>query len=314
MALEVLANSRLVAIVGPTAVGKSELALRLAQQMSAEIVNADSRQVYRHMDIGTGKPTLEERALIPHHVFDVVDPDEAFSLGTYSQFAKIAIDDVRRRGHLPLLVGGTGQYVWSVVEGWKVPEVPPDSAFRLQMETRARSEGHEALHAELERVDPEAAAHIQATNVRRIIRALELHRATGELPSSLLWSKKGLSESTLVLGVGMERRKLFARADARVDRMVLLGFAAEVRALMDGGYEPFLPSMSSIGYREMYAHVRGECDLATAVEKTKVETHRLIRRQHTWFRPSDDRIAWIDGTESGRAFQEAMHAIQGAMV
>ena len=313
MALEGLANSRLVAIVGPTAVGKSELALRLAQQMSAEIVNADSRQVYRYMDIGTGKPTLEERARVPHHVFDVVDPDEAFSLGTYSHFAETAIDEVRRRGHMPLLVGGTGQYVWSVVEGWNVPEVPPNPAFRLEMEKRATCEGQEALHAELERIDKEAAAHIQATNVRRVIRALELHRATGELPSSLLWSKKGLSRSTLVLGVGMERRKLFARADARVDRMVLLGFAAEVRALMDEGYESFLPSMSSIGYREMYAHVRGECDLATAVEKTKLETHRLIRRQHTWFRPSDDRIMWIDGTESGRAFEEAMRYIEGAM-
>jgi len=312
MALKGHVSSPLVAIVGPTAVGKSDLALRLAQRLSAEIVNADSRQVYRYMDIGTGKPTLEERALVPHHVFDVVRPDEDFSLGTYRQLAANAIDDVRRGGHVPIVVGGTGQYVWSVVEGWNVPEVPPDSAFRVEMEERARSQGHEAVHAELERIDPEAAARIQATNVRRVIRALELHRATGEMPSSLLWRKKGSSDGTLVLGVGMERPQLFARADARVDRMVSLGFAAEVRALMAGGYEPSLPSMSSIGYREMYAHVRGESDLATAVEKTKVETHRLIRRQHTWFRPLDERITWIDGAESGRAFEEAMHHIRGA--
>ena len=314
MALDAHTNSPLVAIVGPTAVGKSDLALRLAQQLAAEIVNADSRQVYRYMDIGTGKPTSDARALAPHHVFDVADPDEDFSLGTYKQMAADAIASIAGRGRIPLLVGGTGQYVWSTVEGWNVPEVPPDSAFRLEMEERGRSHGHETLHSELVRIDPEAAARIQASNVRRVIRALELHRATGELPSSLLWQKKGLAESTLILGVGMERPRLFSRADARVDRMVLLGFPAEVRALMDRGYESSLPSMSSIGYREMYAYIRGECALVEAVERTKLETHRLIRRQNTWFRPSDERIVWLDGAESGRALEVAMRHIEGAMI
>ena len=313
MALEGHTHRPLVAIVGPTAVGKSDLALRLAQQLTAEIVNADSRQVYRYMDIGTGKPTASERALAPHHVFDIVDPDEDFSLGRYRLLAADAISAIAARGHIPLLVGGTGQYVWSIVEGWNVPEVPPDSAFRREMEERGRSEGHEALHGELARIDPDAATRIQPTNIRRVVRALELYRATGELPSSILWSKKGLGRGTLVLGLGMERPRLFARADARVDRMVLLGFVAEARALMDRGYEPSLPSMSSIGYREMCAHVRGEYDLATAVERTKLETHRLIRRQHTWFRPSDERIEWLEESESGSAFQAAMRRIEGAM-
>jgi len=313
MSLDVYTDTPLVAIVGPTAVGKTDLALTLAQRLGAEIVNADSRQVYRQMDIGTGKPTEAERTLVPHHVFDVADPDEDFSLGLYRQLASDAIAKVAARAKLPLLVGGTGQYVWSVLEGWQVPEIPPDTAFRREMENRARQLGHQALHDELVGIDPEAAARIQATNVRRVIRALELHKATGDLPSVLLWSKKGLSESTLVLGLGMDRRQLFARADARVDRMVLLGFPGEVRALMEKGYGPSLPSMSSIGYREMYAYVQGECDLATAVEKTKLETHRLIRRQNTWFRATDERIVWVEGQESSRAFETAMRQIEGAL-
>jgi len=313
MALDLHADTPLIAVVGPTAVGKSDLALRVAQRLDAEIVNADSRQVYRYMDIGTGKPTPDERALVPHHIFDVVEPHEDFSLGLYRKLAIDSINGIRAAGRVPLLVGGTGQYIWSVVEGWQVPEIPPDTAFRREMEDRARTFGHQALHDELTTIDPVAAATIQATNVRRVVRALEVHHATGELPSLLLWRKKGLAESTLVLGVGMDRARLVARADARVDRMVMLGFPEEVRALMERGYGPSLPSMSSIGYREMYAHIRGEYDLATAVERTKLETHRLIRRQHTWFGPTDERIVWLDASESGRALEIAMAHIEGAL-
>jgi len=285
----------------------------IASRIGAEIVNADSRQVYRLMDIGTGKPSVLDRATVPHHVYDVADPDEDFSLGTYRTIANEAIAAVQKRGRLPILVGGTGQYIWSVLERWHVPEVPPDVSFRREMERRSRTEGYRVLHDELRAVDPTAADRIHATNVRRVIRALELHRATGALPSGVLWSKEGISQQTLILGVGMSRTLLFARADARVDRMVVLGFPDEARSLVGRGYQPSLPSMSSIGYREMCAYVRGECDLITAVSRTKYETHRLIRQQNTWFRTADARISWLDGAVQDTALNEALGRIEGVL-
>jgi len=300
----------LVALVGPTAVGKTEFALRLARRLPVEVVNADSRQVYRYMDIGTAKPTIEEQADVPHHLLDVVYPDEEFSLAQYLRLARHTVRSIEQRGAIALVVGGTGQYVWSLMESWTVPEVPPDRGFRREMEQRVADEGHAVLHDELARIDPAAAERIQATNVRRVIRALELYRASGKRPSELLWCKQGLPPGDLVLGLTMDRAALIVRAEARVDRMVTHGFADEVRLLLDRGYGPSLPAMSSIGYRQMARHVLGEVDLQTATARVKQETRRLIRRQHAWFGPSDARIVWLDGSQPEAAVLKAVHLIE----
>ncbi len=302
----------IVAIVGPTAVGKTELSLRLGSLMPVEIINADSRQVYRYMDIGTGKPTAEERAQVRHHLIDVVDPDESFSLAAYTGQAYQALDEIDVLGKLPLLVGGTGQYVWSLLEGWDVPRIPPDQEFRESMENRARAHGASTLHEELRGIDPVAADRIQAQNLRRVIRALELHRATGELPSDVLWRRRGVPVDALIIGLSIDKNALVARVDARIDRMVRQGFAEEVRSLLDMGYGEGLPAMSSIGYREMIEYVEAKTSLDEAIAGIRRETRRLIRRQRAWFRETDPRIHWLDYTRPDEALDQAASLIEGA--
>ena len=288
----------LIAIVGPTAVGKSDLGLRLAQCIQVEIVNADSRQVRRYMDIGTSKPSPAQRALVPHHLIDIVNPDEEFSLATYCSLAKNAVEGIQRRGGLPLLVGGTGLYIWSLVEGWSIPRVPPDYHLRRQLESRARQEGSPALHEDLRQIDPVAAATIHPNNARRIIRALEIHQTTGLPPSQLLRSRKTPSFPTLIIGLTLERRELYRRIDRRVDRMLEAGLVEEVRGIVERGYGLDSPCMSAIGYREVGQFLRGELDLRTATERMRVNTHRMARRQYAWFRLHDARIHWFDAAES----------------
>ena len=301
-----------MALAGPTASGKSDLALRLAGRLPIEIVNADSRQVYRHMDIGTGKPSARDRSTVAHHVFDVVNPDEGFSLAEYLRHSRTAVDAIAERGHLPLVVGGSGQYIWSLIEGWQVPEVPPDPAFRARMELLAKRQGCAALHEQLASLDAEAARAIHPTNVRRVIRALELYQATGIPPTQLRRRRARISARHLVIGLSLERAHLYSRIDARIDTMVRAGFADEVRALLAMGYDASLPSMSSIGYREMANYVVGLIDLDTAVARVRHETRRLVRRQHAWFRPSDERIMWVDAIDPEVAARAVATAIESA--
>jgi len=285
--------ARLVAIVGPTGVGKSRLAIRLAQTFGGEIVNADSRQVYRHMDIGTAKPSRQELSLIPHYLIDVIDPDEDFSLNQYQHLAYKAIDDIQQRNRLPLLIGGSGLYVWSVLEGWQVPEVPPDAQLRQSMESKAAELGREALYEDLVKVDPVAAQNIDPRNVRRVIRALEVHKHTGT-PYSQLQQKQAPPYEILILGLTTERTELYRRIDSRVNRMVEHDLVNEVQKLMDMGYDLSLPSMSGIGYRQIGMFLKGELTLDTAIQQIKTETHRFVRHQYSWFRLKDDRIRWFD--------------------
>jgi len=299
----------LVAIVGPTAVGKSELALRLAEEFEAEIVNADSRQVYRHMDVGTSKPTLAERALIPHHIIDAVDPDEDFNLAIYGQLATSAIEAIHRKDKLPLLVGGSGLYVWSIVEGWKIPSVPPDPRLRRDLETKAKEEGIHNLYRELQRVDPVAAAKIAPANIRRVIRALEIYQISGQ-PSSRFWCKEAPNFPVLIVGLTIERAELYHRIDRRVDLMVEKGFVEEVRWLLDSGYSLFLPSMSGIGYKQMGEFLQGKMTLPAAIDKIKYETHRLARHQYAWFRPNDGRIHWLNASQPASILNEAKDLIE----
>jgi len=282
-----------IAIVGPTAVGKSELALHLAQYFPAEIISADSRQVYRYMDIGTNKPTQAERAFIPHHIIDVVEPDENFSLAMFHQLAIEALKAIQQKGKLPLLVGGSGLYVWSFVDGWTIPQVPPDQKLRRQLEARAEQEGGHRLYQELQDIDPAAAAKINPNNTRRIIRALEIYQTTRQPPSQLQ-RKKAPDFPVLLVGLTQERNELYRKIDLRVDKMIQLGLIEEVEQLLKKGYSHFLPSMSGIGYKQIGQFLRGEMTLTEAIDKIKYETHKLVRHQYAWFRLGDSRIHWFD--------------------
>lgn len=285
--------NRVIAIVGPTAVGKSKLALSLAQALDGEVVNADSRQVYRYMDIGTAKPSLEERRSIPHHLLDIVEPSETFSLALFQPLAYKAIEDILQRDRLPLLVGGSGLYVWSLIEGWHIPKVPPNPHFRRQMEQKAAKEGVESLYRQLQDIDPEAAKKIDPRNVRRVIRALEVYEAT-HTPFSQLQGKQPPAFDTLILGLTTHRDELYRRIDDRVDKMIKQGLVEEVSRLVEKGYGFDLPAMSSVGYRQIGQFLQGEIDLSTAIQQINFETHRFARHQYAWFSLKDPRIRWFD--------------------
>ena len=258
----------LVAVIGPTAAGKSQLALHLAQDFDGEILNADSRQVYRYMDIGTAKPSRAELSLIRHHLVDLIDPDESFSLAVYQKLAFKIIEDIQRRDSLPLLVGGSGLYVWSVIEGWKIPSVPPNPELRRGLEKKAKEKGSYALFQKLQKVDPVAATMIMRSNLRRIIRVLEIYQETGR-PVSELWQKQPPPYPVLIIGLTMQRDNLYSRVDSRVDEMIKDGLVDEVKDLMAKGYSLDLPSMSGIGYKQIAMFIRGDIDLSTAVEQIK---------------------------------------------
>jgi len=294
----------LIAIVGPTAIGKSELALRLAQNFPVEIVSADSRQVYRYMDIGTSKPTTGERASVPHHLIDIVNPDEDFSQAMYYQLATKAIKDIQQKGKLPLLVGGSGLYVWSILEGWKIPQVPPDVELRYNLESRANQEGSHILYEELKHIDLTAAAKIHPANTRRIIRALEIYHVSGQLPSQLC-HKEAPNFPVLVIGLTMERSELYSKIDNRVDKMIKTGLLKEVEKLIKMGFNPSLPSMSGIGYKQIGQFIQGQLTLPAAIDKIKQETHHLARHQYAWFHLDDKRIHWLDASQFLSALDKA---------
>jgi tRNA dimethylallyltransferase len=289
---------RLVAIVGPTGVGKSQLALHLARDIDGEIVSADSRQVYRYMDIGTAKPTIDEQAVVSHHLIDIIEPDKDFSLAEYQQLAGDAITDIQYRNKLPLLVGGTGQYVKAVLEGWEIPRVVPDMDFRQKLEEQAANGQTEELYKELTSIDPEAAQKIDPRNIRRVIRALEVSKSSG-IPFSQLQKKRKPSFESIIIGLTARRDELYCRIDTRVDKMIDMGLVDEVRKLINTGYRPDLPSMSGIGYRQICAYINGEMSLMAAVESIKFETHRFVRHQYNWFRLNDDKILWFDIDNKG---------------
>lgn len=273
----------LVAIVGPTAVGKTAWGIDLAQRMEGEIVSADSRQVYRGMDIGTAKPTPAEQRQAPHHLLDVVEPDEDFSLARYQDMAMTAIGDITARGRVPLLVGGTGQYLAAVLEGWNIPRVAPQWGFRAALEQEAREQGSMALHARLAHVDPPSAAAIQPTNVRRIIRALEVHHVTG-VPISALQTRCPPPYHITTWWLTRAAPELYARIDARVDAMMEAGLLDEVRGLLAQGYGWHLPAMSGLGYIQFRPYFEGHATLEECVQRLTFDTHRFARQQKNWFR------------------------------
>ena len=284
----------LLVIVGPTAVGKTALSLKLAERFDGEIVSADSRLVYRGMDVGTAKPTAAERERVSHHLIDVRDPDETLTLGDYQEMAYAAIDAVHGRGRLPILVGGTGQYVKAVVEGWGIPRVPPHPRLRRAL----RALGGEELHRWLRALDPEAAERIHPNNVRRSVRALEVTLVSGR-PISELQRKSPPPYDICIVGLDAEREALYRRIDERVERMMEQGLLQEVKELAEAGFGRKLPAMSGLGYQQLWDYLEGEVTLEEAVERIKYETHRFVRHQYNWFKPDDPAIHWFDVTEDG---------------
>ncbi len=301
-------NKPVLVILGPTAVGKTALSLQLAQDFSGEIISADSRQIYRGLDIGTDKPTPQQQALAPHHLIDVVDPDETLTLAKFQDLAYTAINSIHLRKRLPLLVGGTGQWIWAVVEGWAIPRVPPDAVMRAELEARAEAVGREALHAQLAEVDPEAARKIDPRNLRRVIRALEVYQKTG-IAISQHQQKKAPPYQFLLIGLTRPREELYRRIDQRIDRMMEAGLLDEVKQLVEAGYGWDKPAMSGLGYRQIGQYLRSEIDLKEAVASIKKETRRFVRQQYNWFRLDDSRIHWFGFGEDSSVLYEAMKSL-----
>lgn len=285
---------KVLVIVGPTAVGKTALSLQLATQFDGEIISADSRLFYRGMDIGTAKPTAAERALVPHHLIDICNPDETLTLAAYQRLAYQTIDAVLANGRLPILVGGTGQYIKAVIEGWGIPEVPPQPQLRAVLEAM---DGRE-LARWLQRLDPDAAQKIDARNLRRVIRALEVTLVSGK-PITELQRKTPPPYALYMLGLMREREILYQRIDQRVEQMMAAGLLTELEGLREAGYGRSLPAMSGLGYQQLWAYLAGEMTLAEAVERIKFETHRFARQQNSWFRQDDPRIVWFDMERDG---------------
>lgn len=283
----------LVVIVGPTAVGKTEIAILLAERLGAEIVSTDSRLFYRSMDIGTAKPSPADRARVPHHLIDVADPDETWSLAVFQQTASEAISGIHARGKLPILVGGTGQYLRAILEGWSPPKLEPQPKLRAALEKWAEDVGKDGLHARLVSLDPEAAQNIDPRNLRRTIRALEVIFATGGKFSG---ARQRIDPPYRVLQIGLTlpRADLYQRIDERITAMLDEGWLDEVRALMARGYFADLPSMSAIGYGQLVAHLEGKISLDEAVAQIKHATRIFVRRQANWFKKDDPNIKWFD--------------------
>jgi len=293
-------SKRLLAIVGPTATGKTEVGILLAEMLGGEIVSADSMQVYRGLDIGTAKPTPEQRQRVPHHLIDIIAPDQPFSVAAYQELADQALADIWDRGKQPLLVGGSGLYVRAVVGGMDLPLAPPDPEFRRRLEEEGRRSGTESLHARLASADPVAAARIHPHNVRRVIRALEVYQQTGR-PISEWWrldDQRKERYNARQFGLTAPRAEMYRRIEERVDRMLADGLVEEVRRLLDQGYGEGLVSMKGLGYAQVAEHLRGKTSLEEAVRRLRRDTRRFAKRQLTWF-GADGRIEWIDAAACG---------------
>jgi tRNA dimethylallyltransferase len=287
----------LVAVVGATATGKSDVAVAIAEALGGEVVSADAYQVYRGMDIGTAKPGPGLRARVPHHLIDVVDPEDGLTLARYLDMAHAVIDGVWSRGRLPVLAGGSGQYVWALLEGWQVPRVPPDQRLRAELDATAEREGAAALLTCLRALDPEAAERLDPQNTRRLIRAIEVVTRTG-MPLAACQKRSPIDAEVRVIGLRMPRDEQYARLDERTDAMYAAGFVAEVERLRGEGMGESGPVRTAVGYKEVSQYLDSAFDLAEAIRRHKNANHRLVRRQGAWFKEGDPRISWSDAGPS----------------
>ena len=290
-------NRPLIIIVGPTAVGKTAVSINLAEYFSGEIISADSRLFYRGMDIGTAKPKKDELRRVAHHLVDVSNPNQVWSLVKFQEAAYQAINDILRRGKIPFLVGGTGQYIFSIVEGWEIPEAKPNPALRRILADLAKKVGPDKLHKRLGEIDPEAASRIEPQNVRRTIRAFEVILITGKKFSAQR-IKSGSPYKNLILGIHRSRTNLYDRIDRRIETMLENGFIDEVKNLLKEGYSPNLPPLSAIGYRQIIRYLEDDISLDQAVMLMKRLTRQYVRRQSNWFKKGDPRIHWFDANSN----------------
>ena len=299
---------KLIAIVGPTGIGKTALSEQIIRYIDSEIVSIDSRQIYRNMDIGTAKPKPYLLNTIPHHLINIVDPIDDFSITDFLQSAKASIEDIISRGKTPLLVGGTGQYFWSLIENWTIPSVPPNPELRKKFEQIANEYGAEHLFEELKSIDVEATKIIDSRNIRRVIRALEVG-ITGNKKWSELRSKDPVLYDPFIIGLTKDRTILYRNVDSRIDQMLLEGWNEEVRLLKNNNIDLTYSSMSSLGYDEIYRYISGEVSINDATEKIKINTHRFIRSQYNWFRISDTRIHWFDTITSQCNYEQEIKGL-----
>jgi len=299
-----LKDDKIIAVVGPTAVGKTELAIKLAQNINGEIVSVDSRQIYKYMDIGTSKPHPSSMNGIKHHLIDSILPDEEYSLSIFLKQANIAINEILRRNKVPILSGGTGQYFWGLVEGWLVPEIKPNIQLRNTLNFIMKSLGIETLKRHLSAIDKDAYGRIDINNPRRLIRAIELamdsikeHPRKGEFPFN-----------TYIIGLELEPSVLRNKIDSRVEKMFDSGWVEEVKYLLDNGYSLDLPALSSLGYKEIANYIKSSTCLNDCVATIKQRTRRFSKQQMNWFSKSDKRIHWFKSDIHGysKALAEAI--------
>ncbi|WP_160719868.1 tRNA (adenosine(37)-N6)-dimethylallyltransferase MiaA [Bacillus sp. USDA818B3_A] len=308
-------KQKLLVIIGPTAVGKTNLSIEMAKRYNGEIISGDSMQIYRGMNIGTAKITKQEMQGIPHHLIDIKEPEEAFSVADFQLLVRAKINEIAKRGKLPIIVGGTGLYIQSVIYDYQFSDVSGDEAFRLELEERVKEIGNEALHKELQEVDPESAAQIHPNNVRRVIRALEIFHLTGKTMQE--YQKKqqpDLLYDTALIGLTMDREKLYERINLRVDIMVNQGLLAEVKDLYDQGLRD-VQSIQAIGYKEIYDYLDGKVSWEDAVETLKQNSRRYAKRQFTWFRNKMD-VQWFDMTNVNnlaKKIAEISHYVEGKL-
>lgn len=286
-------KNNLLVLVGPTAVGKTDLSIELAKRVNGEIISADSRLLYKGMNIGTAKPTIQERRDIPHYLIDVACPDETWSVAAFQQEASLKIEAVHQKGKLPILVGGTGQYVFSILQGWTLETQKIDIKLRQVLTAWGNEIGAQELYQKLKIVDPDAASFIQYQNIRRTVRALEVILSSGEKFSKQR-KKTGSPYNHLIVGLNRSRSELYQRIDQRIENMINQGLIEETKVLLTKGYTSDLPSFSAIGYREMVSVIKGEISMEEAVVLLKRMTRQFVRRQANWFKPGDPDIHWFE--------------------
>ncbi|AIK36674.1 tRNA (adenosine(37)-N6)-dimethylallyltransferase MiaA [Bacillus pseudomycoides] len=306
-----LQREKVAVIIGPTAVGKTKLSIDLAKALNGEIISGDSMQIYRTMDIGTAKATMEEMEGIPHYMIDIKNPEDSFSVAEFQELVRGYIREITERGKLPIIVGGTGLYIQSVLYDYQFTDEAGDPVYREELEKLATEHGVEYVHEKLREVDPESASRIHMNNVRRVIRALEIFHTTGQKMSDQLEKQENeLLYDVSLIGLTMDRGMLYDRINLRVDLMVKQGLLQEVKALYENGVRD-CQSIQAIGYKELYNYFEGHVSLEEAIMQLKTNSRRYAKRQLTWFRNKMD-VTWFDVTD-GEKTAEILRYIEGKL-